>query len=30
MLNGALKVDLTFLFGISYIIVFIVGGFTGM
>ena len=30
MLNGALKVDAAFLFGISYIVVFVVGGFTGM
>jgi heme/copper-type cytochrome/quinol oxidase subunit 1 len=30
MLNGALKVDLAFLFSISYIVIFVVGGFTGM
>ena len=30
MLNGALKVDAALLFGISYIVVFVVGGFTGM
>jgi heme/copper-type cytochrome/quinol oxidase subunit 1 len=30
MLNGALKVDAAFLFGVSYIVVFVVGGFTGM
>jgi heme/copper-type cytochrome/quinol oxidase subunit 1 len=30
MLNGALKVDAAFMFGISYIVVFVVGGFTGM
>jgi len=30
MLNGALKVDVALLFGVSYIIVFVVGGFTGM
>jgi len=30
MFNGALKVDLAFLFTLSYILIFIVGGFTGM
>lgn len=30
LLNGALKVDVAFLFCISYIFVFLVGGFTGM
>lgn len=30
LLNGALNVDLAFLFAIAYILVFTVGGFTGM
>lgn len=30
LLNGALKIDVAFLFSISYIVVFVVGGFTGM
>ena len=30
LLNGALKVDLAFLFSVSYIVIFVVGGFTGM
>jgi heme/copper-type cytochrome/quinol oxidase subunit 1 len=30
LLNGALKVDIAFLFSVSYILVFLVGGFTGM
>ena len=30
LLNGALKVDIVLLFSIAYILVFIVGGFTGM
>jgi len=30
LLNGALKVDVVLLFSIAYILVFIVGGFTGM
>lgn len=30
LLNGALKVDLVFLWTIAYILVFLVGGFTGM
>jgi cytochrome c oxidase subunit 1 len=30
LLNGALKVDVAFLFSVSYILVFLVGGFTGM
>ena len=30
LLNGALKVDIVLLFSIAYILVFVVGGFTGM
>ena len=30
LLNGALKIDVAFLFSLAYILVFIVGGFTGM
>jgi len=30
LLNGALKIDVAFLFCVSYIFVFLVGGFTGM
>ena len=30
LLNGALKVDILLLFSLAYIIVFVVGGFTGM
>lgn len=30
LLNGALKVDVVLLFSIAYILVFVVGGFTGM
>ena len=30
LLNGALKVDIAFLFSMAYILVFLVGGFTGM
>ena len=30
LLNGALKVDIAFLFAVAYLLVFTVGGFTGM
>jgi cytochrome c oxidase subunit 1 len=30
LLNGSLKVDILLLFSLAYIIVFVVGGFTGM
>lgn len=30
LLNGALKVDLAFLWNVAYILIFLVGGFTGM
>nr|YP_010632213.1 cytochrome c oxidase subunit 1 [Cryptocaryon irritans]WBP62329.1 cytochrome c oxidase subunit 1 [Cryptocaryon irritans] len=30
LLNGALKIDITFLWAAAYILVFLVGGFTGM
>jgi cytochrome c oxidase subunit 1 len=30
LLNGALKIDTAFMFSIAYLLVFTVGGFTGM
>ena len=30
LLNGALKVDTAFMFAVAYLLVFTVGGFTGM
>jgi len=30
LLNGSLKLDILLLFSLAYIIVFVVGGFTGM
>ena len=30
MLNGALKLDLVFLWAAAYVLIFLVGGFTGM
>jgi heme/copper-type cytochrome/quinol oxidase subunit 1 len=29
-LNGALKIDIAFMFAVAYLLVFTVGGFTGM